>query len=584
MKEVWSDLTVGSLSALLLTAILLATGERVRRLLRMPCPPSIRPALAWGLGSWSIGLVVLLLGLIGLFRPAPLLATIAAAAALGSWSGLLASAKKLLMFALGGLPLIVVALAPPFFYDAWVYHLGLPWQALQDGVIRAHPGNLFSTFPPLAQLIYAVPLAAGAVRAPALLHLFGYCTAAIAAQGLASRLGASRLPASLAGLCVLYLPVAPLVAGFPAAEAWTVSCVLASVALALTARAGPKSSLAAGWMVGVAAAARMQGLSWAVLCAPLVAARRRKPLASLAAFAIAAVIGSAPWWLKNGLLLHDPFAPLGWHREGIETLWRDAKSSLHLAANASDLARRSLASLVEQAWLLILLLAAALAATVTRRRLPVLLLVATASAGALAWSLTGALPRFLVPSLVLLLTAAACGQRRPGVIGSLGAIGLTLVTGLSSSLGMFRQLGGFSVMGRSSEVYQALVVSDPYPAFLTCAGLPEGARVLLISEPRGFLLPRRFETSSQHDRTALVTLLQAQASPEAVRALLVKMGYSHLLVNVAEMRRLGRNYPVLPWTDPDSRSAFVALTRHLEPPAFVSGEMVVYSLNPKSAE
>jgi len=379
--------------------------------------------------------------------------------------------------------------------------------------------------------------------------------------------------------------MAPLVAGFPAAEAWTVSCVLASVALALTARAGPKSSLSAGWMVGVAAAARIQGLFWAVLCAPLVAARRKKPLASLAAFVIAAVVGSAPWWLKNGFLLHDPFAPLGWHREGIDTLWRDARSNLHLAANASDLARRSLAALAGQAWPLILLLAAALAATAaTRKRLPLILLVATGSAGALAWSLTGALPRFLVPSLALLLAAAACGQRRPGVIVSLGAIGLTLVAGLSSSLGMFRQLGGFSVMGRSSEVYRALVVSDPSPGFLACAGLPEDARVLLISEPRGFLLPRRFETSSQHDRSALVTLLQAQASPEAVRDRLVKMGYSHLLVNVAEMRRLGRNYPVVPWTDPDGRSGFVALTRHLEPPALVSGEMVVYSLNPKSAQ
>jgi len=584
MKEVWSELTVGSLSALLLTAILLASGERVRRLLRMPCPPSIRPALAWGLGSWSIGMVVLLLGLTGLFRTTPLLATIAAAAALGRWSGLLAPMKKLLLFALGGFPMIIVALAPPFFYDAWVYHLGLPWQALQDGVIRAHPGNLFSTFPPLAQLIYAVPLAAGAVRAPALLHLLGYCTAAIAAQGLASRLGASRLPAFLGGLCVLYLPVAPLVAGFPAAEAWTVSCVLTSVALALTARAGPKSSLSAGWIVGVAAGARIQGLFWAVLCAPLVTARRKKPLASLAAFAIAAVVGSAPWWLKNGLLLHDPFAPLGWHREGIQTLWRDAKSNLHLAANASDLARRSLTALAGQAWPFILLLAAALAATATRKRLSILFLAATGSAGVLAWSLTGALPRFLVPSLALLLAAAACGERRPGVIVSLGAIGLTLVAGLSSSLGMFRQLGGFSVMGRSSEVYRALVVSDPYPGFLACAGLPEDARVLLISEPRGFLLPRRFETSSQHDRSALLTLLQAQVSPEAVRDRLVKMGYSHLLVNVAEMRRLGRNYPVVPWTDPDGRSGFVALTRHLEPPALVSGETVVYSLNPTSAQ
>ena len=584
MKAVWVELLFGASSALLLTAILLAAGERVRRLLRMPCPPSLRPALTWGLGSWSVGMVVLLLGLLGLLEPAPLLAVVAVAAALGRWSGLLASAKKGLWFALCGFPLIVVALAPPFFYDAWVYHLGLPWQALQDGAIRAHPGNLFSTFPPMAQLIYMLPLAVGAVRAPALIHLLGYCTASVTAQGLANRLGASRAPAFLAGLCVLYLPVAPLIAGFPAAEAWTVSGVLASVALALTARAGPKSGLAAGWMVGVAAAARIQGLSWVVMFAPLVAARRRRPGASLAAFAMAAAIGAAPWWLKNALLLHDPFAPLGWHGEGIGTLWRDANSNLHLASNVSDLARRALASLLERAWLLVPLLAAALLATVIRKRLPLLLLVAAASAGVLAWSLTGALPRFLVPALALLLTAAVSGRWRMGVLGSLGAIGLTLVTGLAAALGMFRQLGGFSVVGPPSVVYPALVVSDPYPGFLACAGLPEGARVLLVAEPRGFLFPRRFETSSQHDRSALATLLRTQASPEAIRVLLVRMGFTHLLVHVAEIRRLGRDYPVAPWTDPGSRSAFVALTRQLEPPVVLSGEMVVYALNAKSAE
>ena len=92
---------------------------------------------------------------------------------------------------------LVVALAPPFLYDAWVYHLGLPWQALQDGAIRPHPGNLFSAFPPLAQLIYALPLSWGAARAPALIHLSGFLTAALAARGLAARLGASRVAAGV---------------------------------------------------------------------------------------------------------------------------------------------------------------------------------------------------------------------------------------------------------------------------------------------------------------------------------------------------------------------------------------------------
>ncbi len=33
--------------------------------------------------------------------------------------------------------------------------------------------------------------------------------------------------------------------------------------------------------------------------------------------------GSAPWWVKNLVLLGAPFAPVGWHREGLDTLWRD---------------------------------------------------------------------------------------------------------------------------------------------------------------------------------------------------------------------------------------------------------------------
>ena len=101
-------------------------------------------------------------------------------------------------------------------------------------------------------------------------------------------------------------------------------------------------------------------------------------------------------------------------------------------------------------------------------------------------------------------------------------------------------------------------------------------------------MPRWTQTRRDFLRTAagaaLAALLRSRASPETVRALLVRTGYSHLLVNVPEMRRLGKSYPVLPWTDPDSQSAFVALTRHLEPPCLVQGAMVVYSLDPGPAE
>lgn len=577
MMEAWRDLTVGSSSALLLTAVLLAAGERIRKWFRMPCPPLLRAAFAWGLGSWAVGMAVLILGLLGLFRPVPLLCLLALTGVVGRWSGLTASMKGILGYALTGAPLIVVALAPPFFYDAWVYHLGLPWQALQDGAIRAHPGNLFSTFPPLAQLIYALPLAVGAARAPALIHFLGYCAAASAARGLASRLGAPPVPAFLVGVCLLYFPFAPLIAGFPAAEAWTVCGILVSVAMALTARRGAKSGLAAGWMAGIGAASRIQGISWAFLAAVALLARRRS-VAVMATFMGAVAVGSAPWWLKNAALLRDPFAPLGWQREGIETLWRDSRSHLHLAGNLSDLVHRLPAELLGKTWLLVPLLTAGLVAARRRKQFSLLLLAGMGAAGTLACALTGALDRFLVPSLALLLIAAVSGPGRLGASIAFLAIGLTLAPGVSSALGLFRMVGGFSVIGPPSRVYPGLLVSDPYPGFLSCAKLPPNARVLFVAEPRGFLFPRRFETSSQHDRSLLVGLLRTEITPEEAKTRLVGLGYTHLLVNVPEMQRMEKNYPVLPWTDPLGRAAFVALTQHLGPPAILVGDLVVYSL------
>jgi hypothetical protein len=72
--------------------------------------------------------------------------------------------------------------------------------------------------------------------------------------------------------------------------------------------------------------------------------------------------------------------------------------------------------------------------------------------------------------------------------------------------------------------------------------------------------------------------LRTEITPEEAKTRLVGLGYTHLLVNVPEMQRMEKNYPVLPWTDPLGRAAFVALTQHLGPPAILVGDLVVYSL------
>ena len=569
-------------------AILMALGERLRVLLHLPVPRGLAPATAFALGSGAFGLSVLGAGALGGFRAAPLLVVTALAAVAGRWAALPRLARPLIGPVAMALPIWAVALAPPFFYDSWVYHLGLPWQALKDGALRAHPGNLFSTFPPLAQLIYAVPLSVGVTRAAGWIHLVGYAAACSAVTALARRLGASGPVSFLAGAAILYLPTAPLVPGFPAAEAWAVCAIVASVGLALAARPLRAACVAAGLVSGVACAARLQGAPWTLPVALILAVRiasvkrpgaLRLAIGGLALFGLSVAVGAAPWWVKNAALLGDPLAPIGWHRAGIETLWRDASSHLQLASGPSDLLARVAGAMRARSLLVLPLLLVGLIVFWRVRRTATLLALGSGTFGLVAWSLTGALDRFLTPALALLIAAASGGGGRAGWRGLSAAIVLGLLGwGAWTTLVMESALGGVSLLGTAPAVYAATVVSDPSPAFRACEGLPVDAKLLLVAEPRGFLVPRAFETTSQHDRPMLADLLARVTSPDAAVKSLLDQGFTHVLVNVPEMRRLGGSYPVLPWSSSEGQRRFVELARSLGKPVVLEGEVAVYAL------
>ncbi|HEU4403650.1 MAG TPA: hypothetical protein VFT43_16265, partial [Candidatus Polarisedimenticolia bacterium] len=368
-------LAAGVLWALTLAAV----GSRARAASRLPLPPGLRLPIDFLLGAWIAGAAMLACGLAGAFRPAVLILVVAALAAAGRWSRQGWRWRSLLPGIVPACLLLPVALAPPFFYDALVYHLALPWQALREGRIAPHPEDLFAAFPPLAQLINAAPLATGLDRVPALLHLASFVAAAAALVCVARRLGAPAVLAALAGATLLLLPALALVPGLPASEGWAIAPVIAAIAIVLDRRQSIGRAVLAGFLLGAASAARLQGIAWSVIVIALLAGRsiqsRRGPAwAAVArrcgAFVAAWAIGSAPWWLKNLILLRDPLAPLGWRREGIDTLWLDAGATLHLAGGHLGAWPRALIDGLgpHLAYLLPLALAAALALVSARER------------------------------------------------------------------------------------------------------------------------------------------------------------------------------------------------------------------------
>ncbi len=552
----------------------------MRAIVAVPVRPALRVPVDFLLGSWLFAALALALGLAHAWTWATLAVLVLFVAATGRprragwrWGPVLPPV-------LAGLIVLPVALAPPFFYDALVYHLGLPWQALREGGLTAHPEDLFAAFPPLAQLLFSPFLSLGIDRAPAVLHWLGFVAAGAGVWALARGLGAPRWAAALAGGCVPLLPCCVLVPGLPAAEAWGLGGTVAAMALVAAPRWTPGSGALAGFLAGTAGAARMQGIPWGAVVVVAVVLRTRD-LRELLRAALGFLAGCSLWWLKNLILLGDPLAPLFWHHEGVETLWRDAGSAMHTVRGVGGLARVTATALAPHAGYLALLALAAgviLAVRPTGRDRIVAL---AAVAGLGSWALTGNLPRFLGPvaALLLAMAAAAGGRSAAGRWGAALALGTTAALGLALSAQQLHRWGGLALPGETpAEVHRAMVVNDPFPAFAASGSLPAAARVLFVGEARGFGFPRRFVAPSQHDVSPLRAVLETSSGPGEACERLRREGFTHILVNWGELDRLAGGYPVAPWRGEQGWRRWTGFIAWLGLPAVQAGSVQVFAL------
>ncbi len=534
-------------AACLLGAVLTASGARSRRWLCFPVHPLSKWAVDLSLGTTVMGFWVLGIGLAGLLSTPWLVAGLVIQAAVGRWKRLRRPPSYLLIAALAGLPNLGVAGGPPHFYDAMVYHLGLPWQALMEGAWLPHPENLFASFPPLNQLVATPSLTFGALRTPALLHWWAWVVAATAAAGLARSLGAGRIHSHLVAAACMLLPATPLVPGFPAAEGWLLAALIPAVSNAvrpvLRARQMPGMML----LLGIACAFRVQGLAWFVIAGGLSLLRTRQAVDLLRA-APWAVLGSAPWWIKNAVLLGKPIAPIGDRREGVETLWRDGGSTMLAGASPIEAFFGLVHALSSMsASLAPVFLTASAALLFNRRTRP---LGAAVGAGVVAWAATGVLPRFFAPmSILLLVVASALSARRTVRWLAAAAVVWHLAFGVGAQLRYLQMIRPLALLPLS--YVEAANHVSPNPPFRLYSEfgdlLEERSRVLVVGEVRPFGLPAPMTIGSQHDVPTIRTLLEAQAEPPEIINKLRATGMTHLIVNFGELERFAHHYPVIPW-------------------------------------
>ncbi|NOZ78630.1 MAG: hypothetical protein GXP48_05520 [Acidobacteria bacterium] len=457
-------------------------------------------------------------------------------------------------------------LAPPYFYDALVYHLGLPWSWLANGSFAPVTHNLFSHFPLAGETVYLLPVSLGLPRAAAGLHWLTFVLVLVAAWELARRLGAQGW-AWIAPLCLVACWHAVWVAGVAGVDHLVVlAIVVAAIELIGTGDEGVKV-LSGGVALGLALATKYVAVipAGAVLAGAVVSSPTRWRDAVKAGLLGAGL--ASFWYLRNLLLTGNPVYPLLWKVFG-GTGWtaRDAarwNGLVHEGVGGLGSFWNGLVKLGSSGaglgpWLAIAVVLAVVALVRGRRRRAIEGVAVAAVLIVGGWLATAHTTRYALPLIPLAGALAAAGverlsrgARRVAVAGLLLAAGFGLVL-----FGQF--IAGTLHMpemwfGRvSSEGWRHRVtLNDPMPGYRAAGRLlPPGAKLLVIGEGRSWGCPRPNSVSSPYDTQLVQTVIEDAATAADAARTLHAAGWNDLFINWRELRRLHRKFGVFVFRDP----------------------------------
>lgn len=559
-----------------------------RPLLRLARPGSTGAlegaVLRAGLGLGALSLLLLGLGMAGLFRPW-VLAAVCAAATASAAHGLRGARPRRLLprsappgravaAALAAVLALtwLTALSPPIFYDALVYHLGVPNLYLLRGGVVPLPTVVHSNFPLGASMIYALALWAGGPSLAQMASLAFALLGAAALAALALRHWGERA-AWLAALLYCSTPTTILLARYAVAEhAMSLHVLLAVLCLFRWREQGglrwaALGGLFAGFACGTKLAAVLPGLAVPALAMAAMlrrgGAQRGPGPAPLLLFVGTAAAAASPWFLKNLLFTGNPFYPAlgsllpvdGWGAEqarmvsgSVMAAWVHARTPadvlllpLRLVAGADMLGAGAKP-------LLVLPLAACCAVPLLRgagrdgwrERL----LVALPALCLLAWSASFWMVRLLLPALglcALVAAAALAGTRAASPAGRAASLAAVLLAAanvaiVSADAPTVRSLAPALGLGSRGEYLGSLLRSHQVVEHANAA-LPPRARVLVIGESKVAYLRRDHLYQTVFDRPLLDLLVGEARQPGEMIDRLRRQGVTHVLVNLVELER-----------------------------------------------
>lgn len=468
-----------------------------------------------------------------------------------------------------GIASLLMAFAPPTYYDALVYHLALPSAYLHAGHWLGWPELVYSAFPQNLEMLWTLGLLTGI---PVMPNLIGWMLALtlILAVDLWCRRFADAETGAVAVVFLLLMPALLLLsAGGYVDIGLTLFGFLSVYALCLAMNHPRPQGLfvLAGLLAGLAVGVKYTGgISAAIGLLWILVARRTDRVPAATRYGIAALLAFAPWLIKNTIVLGNPVFPFfyafgsqahspwmkdaaqGYFRNLVEyhphslielprLLWSIAVEGMRFGGGIDILGDFGWAPLV------LFLPCLALA---SRRPAPLKALGGYAALFFTVWGLTRPVLRFLLPIAPLLAILSAYGwvhglERGGRALRGVGYVALALL-GLSNA-SLFFQITDVTqpfrvplAMETRGDYLKAKLNYYGAAAFINENTDPR-TTVLIVGDQRSYYYQRRVAAWTVFNRNPLVDWADHAADASALRAELHRHA-DVMVVNRAEMERL----------------------------------------------
>ncbi|MGA1840035.1 MAG: ArnT family glycosyltransferase [bacterium] len=483
--------------------------------------------------------------------------------------------------------LFLASRIPPVFYDALVYHLGIPNQYLIHHTIHFIPHSIHSHHPFLIQNLFAVCLLFGGQGTAKLLVMMFAIFNSLSLSIFAIRL--CKRPVSwLAGGIFLLTPTVLLTGALVNVDlGFSLYTILAIYALCMWSINKDNrwliiSALMTGFSLGTKYTAIILCFGLCMLCLVFIMIKERwnigKAAKAIIIFVFIALSLGSGWYIKNLVWTHNPFYPKWayiWGDPKIPKENLDAFNSSANAYNSKDATRNSILSLpldiiFHPEWFgvggspgLLFLILFPLAFIPDKKNKSFYLLILFCILYYFFWAYTFRMTRFSLPLLaILILLATGTLARVFKAKWKLFSYIIIAVIMLGFSYNLYQSIATFTriydpwkyLTGRETEDAYLSRAIPSYPIFKYIDNnLSSDSKILFLGETINYYCHRDVVSPTAFDINPIMPVLKNAKNKADVYDYLKKTGITHILINFPGIERLDRSYKTFGFTDNDRK-------------------------------